>query len=360
MARHIEDMRALLDQEELDAVLICSKAMKRWMGTLTGGGCFVLIAADDMRLLLDGRYITEAREQEHDLVIDLLPSQSSCNLWIRLKELAFQQGWKRIGLEGEATSAETYQTAQQFVEEPVLLTDQMARLRMIKTPDEVIHLQASVELADDVFAAVVPKLRVGMTEHEVSALLQFESVRRGAEKMAFDTIVAAGERTALPHGRPTSREIRYGDNLMLDFGVQYEGYQSDITRNVFFGEPREELSHIYDVVLEAQLAGIAAIALNVDSEDVDRAARFIIEKAGYGQYFNHGLGHGIGVDNDTELPLLRPGKHFRLAEGMCMSCEPGIYIPGLGGIRIEDDVLLKDGYGHPLNQAPKTKIILEG
>lgn len=359
MARHVEDIRSLLVQKGLDAIFISSKATKRWMGTITGGGCYILISADEAFLILDGRYLSEARNQEHDLTIDLLTSQSNSSLWTRLRELGVPRNWRRLGLEGEVTLAETYRTIQDIFETPVLLNNELPRLRMIKTPDEVQHLQASVDLADDVFAALVSRLKIGMSEHEISAIVQFESVKRGAEKMAFDTIVASGERTALPHGRPTSREIKYGDNLMVDFGVQYEGYQSDMTRNVFFGKPKEEIAHIYDVVLEAQLAGIAAIGLNADSGDVDKAARTVIEEAGYGQYFSHGLGHGIGVDNSTELPLLRSDKHFPLADGMCMSCEPGIYVPGLGGVRIEDDVLVKDGHGHSLNRTTKTKIILE-
>lgn len=359
MARHLEDLRGLVERRGLDALLIRSKATKRWMGTMTGGGCSVVVTPTEALLLLDGRYVTEARQKEHDLTIDLLPSQSGSALWVRLRELAALRGWQSLGLEGDVTLAATYLTAQTVVPRPVLLDDDMARLRMVKTPEEVAHLQAAVDMADDVYAAVVPQLHVGMTEFEVSALLQYESVRRGAEKMSFDTIVSSGERTALPHGRPTGRVLREGDNLMMDFGVQFECYQSDMTRQVFFGQPSPAMRHIYEVVLEAQLAGVAAIAAGVDSEDVDRAARTVIDRAGYGDYFGHGLGHGIGVDDDTELPLLRPGKHFTLEEGMCMSCEPGVYVPGLGGVRIEDDVLVRGGVGVPLNRTPKTLNVVE-
>lgn len=177
--------------------------------------------------------------------------------------------------------------------------------------------------------------------------------------MSFDTIVSSGERTALPHGRPTGRRVKAHEPIMIDFGIQYDNYQSDMTRVCFIGEPEERYKKIYDVVLEAQLAGLKAIKEGALASDCDQAARQVIVDAGYGEYFDHGLGHGIGVTDSNEGPILNSKSQTVLKEGMMMSCEPGIYIPGVGGIRIEDDVLIENGVGVPLNKTTKDYIILE-
>ena len=176
--------------------------------------------------------------------------------------------------------------------------------------------------------------------------------------MSFDTICGIGERTAYPHCRPTSRALKRGEHVMIDFGIQIDNYQSDMTRICFLGEPNTKIIEIYNIVQGAQNAGISSIKAGIDSEEVDRCARSVIMRAGYGEYFGHGLGHGIGIDNSTELPLLRPGKHFILKEGMVMSCEPGIYIPGVGGVRIENDVAVINGVGVSLNKTTTDPIIL--
>ncbi len=359
MARNVDKLRSLLDQAGVDAILIRSKTMKGWMGTMTGSGCTVVVDQDDAMLLVDGRYVEEAREKEHDLVIELLPSQSADAIYKRLGELAGEKGWKSLGLESDETLADAYLEISRFVERPVLLGDKVARLRAVKTDEEIAKIQRAVDITDEIFSVVSSQLREGMTEYEISALLQYESVRRGAQKMAFDTICGIGERTAYPHCRPTSRALRRGDHVMMDFGIQVDNYQSDMTRICFLGEPNEKIMEIYDVVKRAQETGIAAIRTGVDSESVDAAARAVIEDAGYGAYFGHGLGHGIGVDDSTELPLLRPGRHFMLEEHMVMSCEPGVYVPGLGGVRIENDVAVIDGVGVSLNATTTDPIILE-
>lgn len=358
MARNIDKLRDLLDKRGLDAVLIRSKTMKGWMGTQTGSGCFVVIDHDGAFLVLDGRYVAEAREREHDLTIDLLPSQSREALYDRLERMARERDWRRLGLEGDETLAGDFLRISRFVEEPILLDDDMALLRAVKTDEEIDKIRHAVDVTDDIFASVVSQLRVGMTEFDISALLQYESIRRGAQRMAFDTICGIGERTAFPHGRPTSRELRLGDHVMMDFGIQLDNYQSDMTRVCFMGEPDERIMAMYQVVKTAQEAGIASIRAGANSEDVDAAARAVIGAAGYGECFDHGLGHGIGVDDSTELPLLRPGKHYVLREHMVMSCEPGIYVPGIGGVRIENDVAILGDVGVPLNKTTTDPIIL--
>lgn len=354
---HIDRVRAQLVASDIDAVLIKSKTMKRYLGTMTGGGCKVLLTRDQGYLILDGRYVTEAREREHDLEI-IEHAQGADYLGI-VRELLERAGAMSLGVEADETNVVDYQRYEGLGARIVLLEDEIPLMRIVKDADEIARVAHAVAVTDEIYEAVVAELHVGMTEYEISALLQYHGIRRGAEKMSFDTIVGTGPRTALPHGRPTARTIEPHDAVLMDFGIQLDGYQSDMTRVVFMGDPVPEMRRIYEVVLEAQLAGIDAMRAGAVAEDVDRAARTVIERAGYGEQFNHGLGHGIGVDDGTEWPLVRPGSKTVLADGMIMSCEPGVYVPGLGGVRIEDDVVIENGVGRPLNATPKDLRIIE-
>ena len=177
--------------------------------------------------------------------------------------------------------------------------------------------------------------------------------------MSFETIVGTGERSALPHGRPTGRKIRAHEPILMDFGIQYKNYQSDMTRVCFIGKPQPKIASIYHIVLEAQLAGIRAIKQGAVAKQVDNAARSVITREGYGDYFTHGLGHGLGIGNGCEYPILNETGSVILQEGMMMSCEPGIYLPGIGGIRIEDDVVIRNGIGTVMNKTSKELLILK-
>lgn len=348
---HIERVRAQLAASGCDAVLIKSKTMKRYLRTLTGSGCKVLVTRERAYMILDGRYTTEAHEREHTL--ELVEHAQGESYLPHVKRLLEAEGARVLGVEADQMLVDEYRRVEALGFEVVLLGDEIPMMRMAKDADEIAALQRAVDLTDEIYEAVVAELHVGMTEYEVSALLHYHSYLRGAEAMSFDTIVGTGPRSALPHGRPTARRIEPHDAVLMDFGIQYGGFQSDMTRVVFVGEPEPEMRRIYDVVLEAHLAGIDAMRAGAVAEDVDRAARNVIERAGYGENFSHGLGHGVGIGNDTEFPLIRPGSKTVLADGMIMSCEPGVYVAGLGGVRIEDDIVIENGVGRPMNHAPK-------
>lgn len=174
--------------------------------------------------------------------------------------------------------------------------------------------------------------------------------------MAFDPIVASGPRSALPHGRPTQRAFQSGDFITIDFGIVLDDYQSDMTRTVALGEPNQELREIYQVVKEAQQAAADFVKIGVTGQEVDAVARKVITEAGYGEFFSHGLGHGIGMGGDG--PILNPKSETLLKENMVMSVEPGIYLPGVGGVRIEDDVMIENKIGVPLNQTTKELLVV--
>ena len=196
-----------------------------------------------------------------------------------------------------------------------------------------------------------------MTEKEIAARLQYLMLHFGAEKMSFDPIVAGGSNGSMPHAVPTDRKIREGEFVTMDFGCVYGGYCSDMTRTVCVGQPTEEMRQVYEVVLSAQLAGIAAARAGATGTEIDGTARKVIEQAGYGEFFGHGTGHGVGVEIH-EQPRVSPRSQEILAPGHLVTAEPGIYLPGLFGVRIEDMVLITEDGSRGLTHAPKNLIVL--
>lgn len=358
MAKRINQIQKFLNDKGIDALLIRSAAMKKWIDTLTGSGCTILITKKNGYLIADGRYTTEAMDKEHDLKLVSIVQKEPYIYTV--KRLLEEEGFAKLGLEANETLASQYLLFKETGLDIILLDDEIAELRMIKDDQEIKLIQKAASLGDEIYSKVLDQIMVGMTEYEISALLQYYAISSGGEGMSFNTIVCSGPRTALPHGRPTNRQIGLHEPIMMDFGVQLNHYESDMTRICFLGEPDPAILKIYNVVKEAQQAGINAIRSGVAGHEVDEAARKIISDAGYGKYFVHGLGHGIGVDNSTEWPILNGKSVTILQENMVMSCEPGIYIPGIGGIRIEDMVQIKDGIGVPITHTTKDIVILKG
>ena len=358
MNTHVAHVRSFLREHGIDAFLIKSKTMKKYLGTLTGSGCNVLITASPREcgyLIMDGRYVNEAAEREHDLEFRVHAQGES---YLGALEAALAEcGCSSVAVESDAVRVPEFRALEALGLSIELLGSEVARMRMVKDDEEVAAVQRAVDLADDVYAKVLERLRVGMTEYEIGALVQYFTLAAGAETMSFDTIVCTGPRTAMPHGRPTSRTVRAHEPVLIDFGAQLDGYQSDMTRVCFLGEPTGQMRELYDVVLEAHLAGVRAIRSGAIARDVDAAARAIIEDAGYGEYFTHGLGHGIGLGGD--YPLLNRSGDVVLGENMIMSCEPGVYLPGVGGVRIEDDVVVRDGVGCSMNRTSKSLTVMD-
>lgn len=360
MAKRIDKVQEFLNEKGIDALLLKSKTMKKWMSTMLGSGCKVLITKSKGYLILDGRYITEAKETEFDLEIVLHnPHTTGRNYLAAVEKILKDENCQTLGVEADEVLINEYKQMEELGVDICLLDDDIMNLRIVKDAEEIEAMKKTIALTDEIYAKVLKHIKVGMSEYEISALVQYYAIAAGAQQMSFDTVVSSGERTALPHGRPSGRRVKAHEPIMIDFGIQFENYQSDMTRVCFIGEPAKEYKEIYDLVLKAQLAGLAAIKAGAKASNCDKAARQVIEEAGYGKYFDHGLGHGIGVTDSGEGPILNSKSSTILKDGMMMSCEPGVYIPGLGGIRIEDDVLIVDGVGVPLNKTTKDYIILE-
>ena len=364
MAKRINKIQEFLDEKDIDALLIKSKTVKKWMNTMTGSGCQVLITKEHGYLIVDGRYITEAKEKEHDLEIILHnPHLTGRNYLGTVEEILKKENCKTLGVEAYQVLVKEYQEIEKLGIEVLLLDQEIAHLRIVKEDEEIEAMKKSIAITDEIYQKVIEHIHVGMSEYEISALVQYYSIASGAQQMSFDTIVATGERTALPHGRPTSRKVKAHEPIMIDFGIQYQNYQSDMTRMCFIGEPDPKIKEIYDVVLKAQLAGLGAIKAGAKGKDVDKAARDVIEAAGYGEYFNHGLGHGLGIGEDGEGPTLNSKSETVLQEHMMMSCEPGVYVPGKYGIRTENMLICKkwqqNEYGAFLHFEPLTLVPID-
>lgn len=354
MENRIEAFREILKEKNVDGILIKSKSNKIYIGALTGSGVKVLITKDKSYQIMDGRYINEARETT--IGFEIISHSQDRNYIEVIKEVLGNE--KSIAVESSHIFAKEYLKMKEYEFDIVLLENELEYARKCKTANEIDLVKEACEITDKIFAEVLKEIHIGMKEYELSALIQYLAISKGATSMAFDTIVASGTRGAMPHGRPTNKEFKAHELITIDFGITYKGYQSDMTRTICIGEPTEELRKIYNIVLEAQKAGVDFIKSGVISKDVDKHVRNIIESYGYGEYFTHGLGHGIGI-GDGEFPILNQRSNTVLEEGMIMSCEPGIYVPGLGGVRIEDDVLIEKGIGVPLNKTSKNIIILE-
>ena len=238
------------------------------------------------------------------------------------------------------------------------LGDEVERLRWVKDDEELENLRRAQAVTDQAFEDILETLAIGMTEQAVARELENLLHRDGADGLSFESIVAFGENAAEPHHEPGHRLLDEGDVIKMDFGALYGGYHADMTRTVAFGEPATELKKVHDVVKQAQQAGIDAVAAGVTGQAVDVAARTVIEDAGYGQYFSHGLGHGVGLDIHEGPRLGREFASHVLPAGAVVTVEPGIYIPGLGGVRIEDMVEVTDDGGRVLGTANRDLIEL--
>jgi Xaa-Pro aminopeptidase len=345
------DALVLTNQEGSDAVSI------RYASGFTGEGALVL-AADRSLLLTDSRYTEQASREAPDLEVVETRAWSTGELAQRLEE----EGWRRVAFAAARVSYHWVETMQsRFGGELVSVKDPVAALRLQKESSEVAALRTAGACADAALKALLEELRPGMNEVDAALRLEFLIRQGGADGIAFEINVSAGENTALNHYRPTlgRRTIAPGDLVLFDFGACVDGYRSDMTRTVCVGPASPRSREIYAHVLEANRLGIEAARAGASGVEVDRVARDAIAAAGYGEFFGHGLGHGIGLEVH-ERPTLSPRSEDTLAPGMVVTVEPGIYLPGYGGVRIEDDVLItKDGH-EILTEFPKASLMEVG
>ena len=360
---HIQNVQAALETEHLDAALLTGEANRFYAsGFFTPGrDATALVTRKDAVFLTDARY-TEAAARCLE-GIELREVKPGRGLIDQLQELVLLKGVRRLGFEDAALTVQSYRRLEKALSkgkapcELVPASDALGRLRQAKDPEELAAMEAAQGIAERALADILKEVRPGVTEKEIAARLQYLMLHYGASDMSFDPIVVSGPNGSLPHGVPSEREIRSGEFVTMDFGCVYGGYCSDMTRTVAVGSVTEEMGRVYRTVLAAQKAGIAAAKAGVTGKAVDAAARAVIEEAGYGEYFTHSFGHGVGVEIH-EAPNAASSNETPLPAGAVISAEPGIYIPGKLGVRIEDVILITPEGCRNLTKAPKDLIVL--
>ena len=327
--------------ENADAILITSPHNLRYFTGFKGGEGTALIGKSFKYLFVDSRYTIEAQIESPDFeVIEFGGGKKNAEIKSRLDK----HNISSLNFEDENMSFAEYNFATNTFSNVEFhgASKELALLRMVKTPDEVDNLRKAEQIGVDAFKKILSLLKPGTAETEIVAELEYQMRKLGADGAAFDTIVVSGAKTSMPHGKPDNKKIENGDFVTMDFGCLYNGYCSDMTRTVVVGKASPEQKKIYQTVKQAQEAGLLAIKAGISGKDADKAARDIIDNAGYGKYFGHSLGHGVGL-LIHEMPNLSPLSNVILEPGMIVTCEPGIYVPDLGGVRIEDMVCVTEG-----------------
>lgn len=353
----IKKMRDLLSAEGIDSFLVASPENRYYLTGFTGTSGAVLITGREVVLITDFRYDQQASLQcPHCRVVMIDDTLLGAAI-----KLAVEMDLSILGCEGDFLTYSQYSLLKDKLPGRVLkpFTGLVENLRSVKDTFELEKISRAVALSDRAFDHILPLLEDGVKESDAALEIEFFMRKNGAEGIAFHIIVASGHRSSMPHGTASEKIIRRGDLVTMDFGALLDGYNSDITRTVVMGESRPRQEEIYGIVLEAQLAGIKAVRAGVMASQVDRAARSVIEGRGYGERFGHSTGHGLGL-SIHENPRLSSRDNTVLKSGMVVTVEPGIYIPGWGGVRIEDTVLVEENGCRVLTKSPKDRLIACG
>ncbi|ANU28363.1 Xaa-Pro dipeptidase [Planococcus versutus] len=350
----LQKLRAEMEKRNVGAVLVTSPYNLRYITEFTGTAGLALVTKKEAVFITDFRYTEQANEQVKEFKV----VQAKKNLMDEVIKTVQSRGIETLAFEQDYMTYSTVMSYKEKVDvkfEPI--SDLIEKLRMVKTPEEVSVLKAAAKIADDAFEHICGFIRAGVTELEVSNELEFFMRQQGATSSSFDIIVASGLRSAFPHGVASDKVIEQGDMITLDFGALYNGYISDITRTVAVGEPSEKMKEIYNVVLKAQELGVEKIGPGMSGIEADAIARDYIKSKGYGDAFGHSTGHGIGLEVH-ESPGLSFKSETILEQGMAVTVEPGIYLPGIGGVRIEDDILITESGNERLTNSTKELRIL--
>ena len=354
-SRRLPKLRERMAELDVNGFLVSSAANRRYLSGFSGSNGYLAITANDAVLATDFRYIEQGEAESPGFEVRQIRGGEA---WF--PNLASELGMRRVGFEADDMSVAAFSQLKHTIEEAdgdlklelVETVGVLEWIRAVKDEQELTALKRAVQIADEALSAVSVKIGVGMTEQDIAWELHKQMRERGAAGPSFDTIVAVGPNAALPHHRAGDAAVRAGEPIVIDMGADFQGYRSDLTRTFVVGEADDTFRHIYGIVLRAQKAAIDAASPGMTGEEIDSVAREVIKDAGYGDEFGHGLGHGVGLVIH-ERPMVVPNSKDIVENDMVFTIEPGIYISGWGGIRIEDVVVMEDGRARPLTRSPK-------
>lgn len=353
---NIEKIKNRVRESGMDAVMLLSPANRLYATGFQSSAGVVIVTAEQCFFMTDFRYIEAANERIQGAEIIMVESGKKYTALIN--EIAARCGIESLGFEDGFLSVSQWE---KYTEElkPQLkpLGDMVSKLRAAKSEAEIEKMIKAQRISESALDEVLGIIKPGLSEKEIAAELVYRMLRGGAQNVSFDPIVVSGVNSSMPHGVPGEKKIEPGDFITMDFGCIYEGYCSDMTRTVAVGHATDEMKKVYDTVLQAQLAGIAVTKAGVPGAEIDAAARKVITDAGYGDYFGHSYGHSLGIEIH-ETPNAAPSDQTPLPAGAVVSAEPGIYIPGKFGVRIEDVVVIRENGCENITKAKKELIIL--
>lgn len=339
----IEKFVAAFETEGVEAALICnveysSKPTTMYLSGFTGSFSFLVITKDQRFIITDSRYFEQAKQQTKFTLVE----HRTANIFDTVVSVLQRLGPKVIGLEFSRVSHDMYlklSEKYQAIYKPIdRIIEQM---RMVKEPHEIESIKRAIKISEEALMQTLQFVKEGVYEKDIAAELEYRMKKLGAEGPAFETIVISGPRTALPHGRPSERRIKMKEPVLFDFGAKFNGYCADITRTFFFGKPDDDFLKIYNAVFEAQSLALEKGNGRMSGKELDSIARTHIVNCGFGEYFGHGLGHGLGLEVH-EAPRVNQANESVLPVGAVVTIEPGIYIEGKFGVRIEEDVVIHE------------------
>jgi Xaa-Pro aminopeptidase len=356
LAGRLEKLRQKFTESEIDALFVSQPENRRYLSGFDGSAGYLLITLKDIVLAIDFRYLEQAKRQAPQCQIFRI--DGDIGDWF--PRLLSGLDLRRLGFEAGHISFSLYRKLCDTLSKAKLplrlipVAGLVEGLRAIKEAEEIEFITRASAISDAAFEYAETIVRPGMPEQELAWEIEKFMRERGSEATPFDVIVASGENSALPHAKPSSRQFALGEPIVIDIGAKVAGYSSDLTRTICLGNPDETFSKVYDIVLGAQLAAMAMTKEAMTGDEIDRMARIVIEEAGYKEAFGHALGHGLGL-SPHEAPRLGPNSTEKLANGMVFTIEPGIYITGWGGVRIEDTVVMENGKIRVISQSRKVR-----
>ncbi|MBQ8614182.1 MAG: aminopeptidase P family protein [Ruminiclostridium sp.] len=344
-------------KDETHAALITGDISRRYVSGFSSSAGMVFVTKNKSYLIIDGRYFEKAEQQAKGCEVLLLT-----DLRKQLYAIIEEHGIEVVSIESKTVTVSELEDYKKLfntltVDASSWLSVTIERMRIIKSEEEILKIEAAQRIAEAAFSKLITSIRVGMTEKQVASVLNFYMMDLGADGISFDTIAASGVNSACPHAVPTDKPLQNGEFLTLDFGAVVDGYHSDMTRTVVIGKPDDEMKNMYNAVWGANTDALKAVRADITGKLLDNVARSTLDAWGYEKYFTHGLGHGVGLEIH-ESPNVSPKSPFTLREGMVITIEPGAYIPHKCGVRIEDMVVVTSDGCLNLTKTPKTLIYI--